>query len=219
MNRSHILIVAVAVLAAGALHPVAQAYVVSKAIGSIEIASGDHAGDLATQNGSIHVGENATIGLARAVNGSISLGDHATAKEIQTVNGSIELQAGVKVAGTVHTVNGALSLASGADVTGALSNVSGSIRVAAAHVGGGVQTHDGDIELGPNAHIEGGIVAHKTSGRMPGPVPRVIVGPGSVVSGTMKFERPVKLFVSDQATIGAVEGATVIKFSGERPPE
>jgi len=29
----------------------------------------------------------------------------------------------------------------------------------------------------------------------------------------------VLLYVSDKATIGPVEGATVTKYSGERPPE
>ncbi len=35
----------------------------------------------------------------------------------------------------------------------------------------------------------------------------------------MKFERPVKLYVSDTATIGAVEGATAEKFSGATAPQ
>ena len=36
--------------------------------------------------------------------------------------------------------------------------------------------------------------------------------------GELRFERPVKLFVSDKATIGTVTGATPIPFSGESPP-
>jgi hypothetical protein len=38
------------------------------------------------------------------------------------------------------------------------------------------------------------------------------------VKGTLRFERPVELYVSDRATIGPVEGATPVKFSGDRPP-
>ena len=45
----------------------------------------------------------------------------------------------------------------------------------------------------------------------------VVIGPGAVVKGTLKFQREVKLYVSDRATIGPVEGATVNKFSGEHP--
>jgi hypothetical protein len=50
-------------------------------------------------------------------------------------------------------------------------------------------------------------------------VPRVVIGPGSVVTGTLRFERPVKLYVSERATIGNVVGATAVKFSGEHPPQ
>ena len=32
------------------------------------------------------------------------------------------------------------------------------------------------------------------------------------------FERPVKLYVSDKASIGPVSGATPISFSGDKPP-
>ena len=44
-----------------------------------------------------------------------------------------------------------------------------------------------------------------------------MIGPGAVVKGTLKFKREVKLYVSDRATIGPVEGATVNKFTGEHP--
>jgi hypothetical protein len=37
------------------------------------------------------------------------------------------------------------------------------------------------------------------------------------VKGTLKLNREVKLYVSDSATIGAVQGATVNKFSGSTP--
>jgi len=47
--------------------------------------------------------------------------------------------------------------------------------------------------------------------------PRIVIGPGAVVTGTLRFQCPVKLYVSDRAGIGAVEGATAIAFSGEQP--
>ena len=52
-----------------------------------------------------------------------------------------------------------------------------------------------------------------------GDVPRIVVGPRSRVGGTLNFERKVLLYVSDQATIGPVQGATVVKYSGERAPD
>jgi cytoskeletal protein CcmA (bactofilin family) len=126
------------------------------------------------------------------------------------------------VSGKVHNVNGRLSLADGADVGGALTNVNGAIRVAAAHVGGGIDTVSGGIELGPNAHVDSGIRVGKEHGSFNfglERVPRIVIAAGSVVSGTLNFERPVKLYVSDKATIGSVQGATVVRYSGERPSD
>ena len=172
---------------------------------------------------------NAVVGAADTVNGGIALESHATAAKLTTVNGSIQLQEAARVSGAVHTVNGQLTLADGADVSGSLKNVNGLIRVAAAHVAGGIETVTGGIELGPNARVEGGILIQEDtswfgwffgwvgldSGNA---VPRVVIGPGSVVTGTLRFERPVKLYVSDRATIGNVVGATAVKFSADQPP-
>jgi hypothetical protein len=194
----------------------------SKVMGNIEVASGEHTGAVSTVNGSIRIRENASAGSANTVNGSISLERGASAAELETVNGSIELAQQGRVSGKVQSVNGRLSLADGADVGAALVNVNGTIRVAAAHVGGGIETATGDIELGPNARVEDGIHMHKQSGSFNlgfEHIPRIVIGPGSVVSGTLNFERPVKLYVSDKATIGSVQGATVVRYSGERLPD
>ena len=45
----------------------------------------------------------------------------------------------------------------------------------------------------------------------------MVIGPNAVVDGTLKFEREVKLFVSESAKIGPVEGATPQMFAGESP--
>ena len=120
-------------------------------------------------------------------------------------------------------MNGKLSLADGAEVGGALVNVNGAIRVAAAHVGGAIETVSGGIDLGPNAQVDGGIHVRKSGGWSLSlgseDVPRIVIGPGTVVGGTLNFERKVSLYVSDKATIGPVQGATVVKYSGARPPE
>jgi DUF4097 and DUF4098 domain-containing protein YvlB len=230
MNLPHTTIVAVTLLTASWGWSVAQAASeTSKVNGSIDIAAGEHVGKLSTVNGAIHVGANAVVGAADTVNGGIALESHATAAKLTTVNGSIQLQEAARVSGAVHTVNGQLTLADGADVSGSLKNVNGLIRVAAAHVAGGIETVTGGIELGPNARVEGGILIQEDtswfgwffgwvgldSGNA---VPRVVIGPGSVVTGTLRFERPVKLYVSDRATIGNVVGATAVKFSADQPP-
>ena len=51
--------------------------------------------------------------------------------------------------------------------------------------------------------------------------PRIVVGPGSVVEGTIRLEREVELFISESATVGGVEGEMsmddAVRFSGEKP--
>jgi DUF4097 and DUF4098 domain-containing protein YvlB len=194
---------------------------ISSVMGSITVNAGEHRGDLTTVNGSIRIGESAVVAEAKTVNGSVTLEARATAAEVKTVNGSVHLNDGAQVSGRVHTVNGSLSLARGANVTGALANVNGGIHINAAHVGGDVETVNGGIEIGPDAHVDGGVIIrknhsdHEDDRSRP---PRVVVGPGSVVKGTLRFERPVELYVSDRATIGTVEGATPIKFTGDHPP-
>lgn len=220
MTRQGFAAATMVVLAAGIAGAALASAEISTVMGSINVSAGEHRGDLSTVNGSIHVGENAVVGHAHTVNGSATLEAHATAAEVKTVNGSVRLNEGAEVNGRVQTVNGALSLAKGAAVTGALENVNGSIRVNAAHVGGDVETVTGNIEIGPDAHVDGGVIVREShpshfDSRKP---QRIVIGPGSVVTGTLKFERPVELYVSDRATIGAVTGATPIRFSGDRPP-
>ena len=220
MTRQGFAAATMVVLAAGFAGTALASAEISTVMGSINVSAGEHRGDLSSVNGSIHVGENAVVGHAHTVNGSATLEAHATAAEVKTVNGSVRLNEGAEVNGRVQTVNGALSLAKGAAVTGALENVNGSIRVNAAHVGGDLQTVTGGIEIGPDAHVDGGVIVRKSEGtEYRDRPPRVVVGPGSVVKGTLRFERTVELYVSDRATIGPVEGATPIKFSGDSPPK
>ena len=225
MIRSPAVLAVVSVLTGCAACGVARAAdtAIAKVMGSIDVGADQHTGDVSTVNGSIHIGENAVVGAADTVNGSISVERHATVARLVTVNGSIHLHEAVRVTGTVQAVNGAVTVADGADVGGTLGNVNGPIRVAAAHVGGLIDTATGDIEIGPNAHVDGGIHVEKDTSWFhiwfwSEDTPRVVIAPGSVVGGTLSFERKVNLYVSDRATIGRVEGATAVRFSGDRPP-
>jgi hypothetical protein len=195
---------------------------ISKVMGSIAVAAGQHAGSVSTVNGSIRIGDNAVVGKCDTVNGSIRLDSHASAVSLETVNGSVKVAADARVTSTVATVNGSLSVADGADVGAALSNVNGSIRIGAAHIGGSIETTNADIDVGPNAHIDGGIHMNSDTSWwhffFPGSPPRVVIAPGSVVRGPLSFERAVKLYVSDHASIGPVTGATAIRFAGANPP-
>ncbi|MGB6604514.1 MAG: hypothetical protein WA747_04925 [Steroidobacteraceae bacterium] len=223
MKPSCILVALAAAVAAVVSGAAAADPAITKVMGSIAVPAGQHAGDVSTVNGSISIGANAVVAKVDTVNGSVTLASHATADSLETVNGSIKLGEGARVAGQVTTVNGALGIADGADVGAALSNVNGSIRIGAAHVGGSIETTNSDVTIGPNAHIDGGIHMNPDTSWwhffFSGSLPRVVIGAGSVVRGPLNFERAVKLYVSDHASIGAVTGATVMRFSGASPPD
>jgi cytoskeletal protein CcmA (bactofilin family) len=194
---------------------------VTKVLGSIDVAPGEHTGDVTTVNGSVRIGADAVVGRAHAVNGAVRMDSRATASELTTVNGGIQVAEGGRVTGDVHTVNGSLRLDHGADVSGDLINVNGGIHVEDAHLGGSIETVAGNIELGPNARVDGGVLIkqdHNSWNLGREQIPVVVIGPGTIVKGELRFERKVVLYVSDRATIGAVHGAEVQKFSGDHPP-
>jgi cytoskeletal protein CcmA (bactofilin family) len=184
------------------------------------VQAGEHAGDLRTVNGEVTIGEGAMIRTARTGTGRIDLARGATATSVSTVNGEIRLAEDGHVEGAMRAVNGALHLAPHASVTGEVANVNGSIRVEGAHVGGQLSTVNGDVDVVGGAQVESGmIIGDEHSSGSERHMPRIVIGPGSEVRGVLRFRRPVHLYVSDRATIGTVEGATVEHFSGETPPQ
>src|SRR6201984_2681942 len=190
--------------------------------GSIHVPAGTHSGAGGTVNGSSRIDENAPRASAGTVNGSVALGAHATADTVGTVNGSITLGEGAHVSRDVSTVNGSMTLKSGAEVGGALSNVNGRIALNDAHVAGGLHTVGGDIDISGGSHVEGGILVKHGGGgwfNFSTRKPRIVIGPGAVVQGDLRFERAVKLYVSDSATTGPITGATAIRFAGANPPQ
>jgi DUF4097 and DUF4098 domain-containing protein YvlB len=187
--------------------------------GSIRVTAGKPPADVRTVNGSVHIEDNATANSATTVNGAVHMGAHATATSLKTVNGSISLDTGSH-ATEAKSVNGDLTLRDGVDLTGSLANVNGRISVESAHVGGGIKTVSGDISVLGNSKVEGGILVEQPSGSgfFSSQNPTIIIGPGATVQGDLRFERKVKLYVSDHATIGNVIGATPVSFSGDKPP-
>ena len=188
--------------------------------GSIHVIAGQDNGDVATVNGAISIDDKAHFGVADTVNGDVWVGAQATGRAVKTVNGSVTLDKGARLSGEVSSVNGSLTLNDNADVGAQISNVNGSITLNDAHVAQGIATVDGDININGHSRIEGGIHVHKLSAGLiqaAHEAPRIIIGPGVVVQGELKFDRSVKLFVSDKATIGAVIGATAVTFSGDKP--
>ena len=192
---------------------------VDKINGSIQIESGQQAGDLSTVNGSIHIAAGASAAKVSTVNGGIELGEHSAVDSLETVNGGIQLGAGTKVAKTVEAVNGSVQLGKDADVAGHVSNVNGRFTLDAAHIGGGIETVGGDIEIGADSRVERGVLVDRQHSwfNWGNRKPRIVIGPHAVVEGTLEFRREVDLFVSDSATIGTVTGATAQKFFGDHP--
>jgi DUF4097 and DUF4098 domain-containing protein YvlB len=193
-----ILVVALCTLAVAS----AAAGEFSKVNGSVEVAAGHKVNDdVSTVNGSVSIGDGAAVDDASTVNGSIHLGPRASARELSAVNGR-------------------LTLDQDSTVNGEVSNVNGDIRIAGAHVSGNIQTYNGDIDVSVNSRIDGDIIVKKSTSSwfsFHEKAPRIVIGPGAIVKGTMRFEREVELYVSDKATIGAVVGATPKKFSGDSP--
>ena len=102
-----------------------------------------------------------------------------------------------------------------------MEKVNGDIELQSAHVAGGIRTVNANISVLGSSRVEGGSLVKHNSGDLGNSgshVPRIVIGPGATVSGEMRFERPVKLLVSERATIGPVVGATVERYSGDEAP-
>src|SRR5271170_825049 len=193
----------------------------SRVNGSVRVPAGRAVGAADTVNGGIDIDANAAVTSAKTVNGRIALGAHATADSLTTVNGDINVGAGAHVSGALDSVNGDIILGDSALVGGSLENVNGSIRLSAARVDGGVTTVNGNIDIRGVSRVERGIHVQKVDHGLihfDSSLPRIVIGPGATVNGELRFEREVKLYVSDRATVGTVTGATAIPFSGDSPP-
>jgi DUF4097 and DUF4098 domain-containing protein YvlB len=192
---------------------------IDKVNGSIHVEGDQQGGDLSTVNGGIRVDAGGSAQKVSTVNGSIELGDRVSVDAVETVNGGIELGQSARVARSVEAVNGHIALAHGADVAGKASNVNGRISLDAAHVGGGIETVSGDVEIGADSKVEGGVIVDKPHGFSWGKDknPRIVIGPRAVVAGTLEFRRDVDLYVSESAHVGTITGATAAKFAGDHP--
>ena len=180
--------------------------------------------EISTVNGSIRIGDGATIRDAETVNGGLRVDDNVKSEDLSTVNGTIRVAEDVTVDGEVSTVNGKIEIGGGSKVANDLGNVNGSIELEGSMVGGNVSTVSGDIELSDGAVISGDLIVEKPGGwgwNKEDDIPRVVIGPGSRVEGTIRLERKVKLYISESAEVGGVEGemsmADAVRFKGKRP--
>ena len=182
-------------------------------------------GGVETVNGKIRIGKGAKVEDAATVNGGIRVDDDASSEDLSTVNGGIRIGNNVVVDGEVSAVNGGISAGKGTTVARDLTNVNGGISLEGSTVGGSVETVNGGVELSDSAVIRGDLVVIKPnrsnwSDRKQSE-PLIVIGPGSRVEGVIRLERKARLYISDSATVGGVEGvmslSDAVRFSGDRP--
>ncbi len=180
-------------------------------------------GSLSTVNGSIRVGAGSRIEDVSTVNGSLRISDDTQTEDLQTVNGGIRVGEHVVVNGEIIAVNGKITVSAGSSVDGEVSNVNGSIRLSGSTVARDVSTVNGDISVVDGAVVKGDIIVEEVSNSFFGDdkKPTVVIGPGSRVEGVLILKREVKLYISDRAEVGGVEGVMsmddAVRFSGDRP--
>jgi cytoskeletal protein CcmA (bactofilin family) len=193
--------------------------------GSISV--GDNAvvsGGLRTVNGSIRVDDGAEIETAKTVNGRVRVGEGVSAGDLATVNGAITIGRMAAIDGDVSAVNGSITVEQGSNVSGSIENVNGRISLEGSEVGGNIKTVMGDVELQQSV-LRGDLVIEEPGGwgnrTQNNRKPRVVIGPGSRVEGTIVVEHEIELYISDEATVTAVSGVMGLddaeSFSGDRP--
>jgi len=193
--------------------------------GSISVGDGAVvSGTLKTVNGKIRVDGNCKIGNATTVNGSVALGENVEAADLTTVNGSIRVAGGSTIDGEVGAVNGRIKLEKGTTVAQGVGNVNGDIELVGSEVGADVTTVNGNVDLSDAALIKGDLIIEKPSTWNSSDnkrIPEIVIGPGSVVQGNVVLEREVKLYISESAKVGGVEGvmsiSDAVRFSGDHP--
>jgi hypothetical protein len=179
-------------------------------------------GEVSSVNGSIRIEEGATIAAAETVNGGLRVADKVRSRNLSTVNGAIDVARDVLVDGGVSAVNGRITIGGGSKVANDLGNVNGKIELEGSEVGGDVSTVSGDIELADGAVVMGDLIVEKPGDwSKSNRTPRVVIGPGSRVEGVIRLEREVKLYISESAEVGGVEGEMTmddaVRFSGKKP--
>jgi len=190
--------------------------------GGISIQRGATVRSAETVNGGISIDAGATVGRAETVNGGISVADRVKLGKAETVNGGIRLGADGEVSGDLETVNGAIHIGARSVVKGSAETVNGGIRLDGGAVRGVLRTVNGDIVLGRGSQAGGIEIDESHRGwwnwgsEKP---PRIVIGPEAQVNGPMRFKREVRLYVHASASIGEVQGATPIRYEGEKAPE
>lgn len=176
-------------------------------------------GDLKTVNGTIEIKHGARVNRCATVNGSLTVEAEAQTGDLESVNGNLKVDRDATVRGNVKLVNGGVTLQSGAKVSGNVGTVNGAIELYGATVEGILENYSGGMTITEGSVVKGGISVHKAGRYDHSEAPTIVIGPDSTVKGAMSFERPVRLFIHDTASVGQIHGADPIRYSGELPAE
>ncbi len=198
---------------------------VSSVNGDVALAAGANAKDLSNVNGDIELGGNNTVQDISCVNGSIAAAKTLRVNgDVSNVNGDIEFGLDSHVSGELTTVNGALNFAGGS-VGKDINTVNGDLELGTVTVQGDIFTTWGDVVLN-GAAVLGELRVKKPRvsnwwGKDPQP-PRIVIGPGARVAGTITLEHPAKIYVHKDAQnpriSGAMVGGAVVRFNAATAP-
>lgn len=175
-------------------------------------------GGLRTINGAIRLGTGAQTGDLTIINGAITLAGGAHAQKLEGVNSSVTLGKNVLIGSDIAVVNGSLGAASGTRIEGSAAIVNGDMALCGTAVSGKLSFVNGTIWLADGSAVLGDITAKQPQGSNHNLPPVVVIGPHAIVGGSIIFERPGQLYVSDSAVIHSVTGVTPMKFTGAAPP-
>ena len=218
---------------------VSSASEISRTNGSIILPAEDSDGaDLRTVNGRIEVGQGIKVGNVKTVNGRISIGPEATAKDVKTTNGRISIEEGsatgnvrttngrinidaAMVDGDVRTTNGKIDISDSTKIEGRVVSTNGGIDLRNSLVTKDIETSNGKIHL-RNSEVQGDIIINERRGWSlfhfgHWDKPEVVIGPKSVVKGSIIAHQDIKLYIHEDASVGKIDGAEAKYFSGDRP--
>jgi len=133
------------------------------------------------------------------------------------VNSAVRLGKNVLIGSDIAVANGGLRTAPGTRIHGSVSIVNGDMSLCGTVVSGHLSFVNGTLWLADSSTVQGDITAKQPNGSDNNPPPVVVIGPHAIVGGSIIFERPGQLYVSDSAVIHGVQGATATKFSGAAP--
>jgi predicted acyltransferase (DUF342 family) len=194
----------------------------SRVMGGLHAGTGEVVGDFETVNGGISIDDRARAGHLSTVNGGIDIEDDAQAASATTVNGGIEVGERARITGDLTTVNGGIRVDFLTKIGGNVETVNGAITIRQSDVAGNVELVNGDVMIGAKSHVHGSVIVRRNKGVSVGwgrkpKVPRIIIGPGAMVDGDLRFEREVELYVHTTARIGNVIGAKAISYTDTIP--